>query len=102
MKKLKYPNKNYLIKKAIKLFPEYKKFTLIGFRTFNNKNKLKTKIWVLEERIKNWKIDLDKPIVLIVCKLLKEKTPLELEEELINYLNNKYENLLFVDEKTCF
>lgn len=97
-RRLQYPNKNYLIKSAIELYPKETTFTLIGFREFNKNNSVKKKIFAIEQRLKKWNIDDRKPKVLILCYLLKEPTNLKVETEVLDYLNNKYSNLTFTVE----
>lgn len=98
MRRLQYPNKNYLIKEAIRLFPDETVFSLIGFRQFNKENSVSKKIFAIEQRLKDWKINDKKPKVLILCYLLKEATGFKVEQEVLDYLNNKYSNLKFTIE----
>lgn len=98
-KKQQYPNKNYLIEKAIKLFPNYTRFGIIAFREFNLQNPLDKKLFAIEQRLKQINPN-NKERVFIIAYLLKNKKQLRLEKELVEILNQKYPYYNFVDEES--
>lgn len=101
-KRIIYPNKKHLINKAVKLFPDETRFGLVGFRNFNHNNPIDKKKFAIEQRLKDWNLisnDSSKKRVVILCYLLKEKKPLRLESELLEWFQNKYQNIILLTEE---
>lgn len=97
-KKLQYPNKPHLIKKAISLFEDYSSFGLVGFRTFNTKNPPDLQKFAIQQRIQSTNYSLRKPTLLILCYLTKQSKKLDVSDSILREIEKETPNLKLITE----